>query len=377
MKFILPYHLGCGNRGCEGICRGISNIFNIMPKDLILYNMTYSEYLDDKRLGMEEIGDLRYKGSSLFECFRIGFKVLRKLGWSQPYLNFIADHYLKDAQPGDFFLMTGGDIYCYENGYVLPNLLAKKAKAKGIKAVAYCASFEKKFLTPNVIKGLENYDIILTRETISAKTLNELGIKSQLVPDPAFTLEPISVELPEFFSKRPVVGLNFSPYTNSSNVFAENIKNLCKYCEEKDMDLCLIPHVFWKGQDDREAMQAILPELGKNVHYLDCTQYSYLQIRYIISKCRYFIGGRTHSVVSAYSTRVPCIALGYSVKSRGIAHDLGMPDYTVVDSKNLNSENDLLNAFVRLTEEEQEIINAYSNLGEYIKKCYDARQILD
>ena len=377
MKFILPYHLGCGNRGCEGICRGISNIFNPMPRDLILYNMTYSEFLDDRKLGLEEIGDLRYKGSSAFEFGRVVVKALRKAGIGQPYNTFIADHYLNDAKPGDAFLMTGGDIYCYENGYVLPNLLAQKAKAKGIKAVVYCASFEKKFLSPNVIKGLENYDVILTRETISAKTLDELGIKNQLVPDPAFTLDPIPVELPAFFSGKPVVGLNFSPYTNSSNVFAKNVINLCKYCEEKGMDVCLIPHVFWKGQDDREAMQAILPELGKNVHYLDCTQYSYLQIRYIISKCKYFIGGLTHSVVSAYSTRVPCIALGYSVKSRGIAHDLGMPEYTVVDSKNLKNENDLLNAFIRLTEEEQEIINAYSHLGEYIKKCYEAKQILD
>lgn len=377
MKFILPYHLGCGNRGCEGICRGISNIFNPLPEDLILYNMTYSEFLADKELGLGEFGDLRYKGSSMFECGRVLFKAIRKTGIKQPYNYFIAEHYLKDAKPGDVFLMTGGDIYCYNNGYILPNLLAKKARAKGITAVAYCASFEKKYLTPDVIKGLENYDLILTRETISADTLNELGIKNQLVPDPAFTLEPIPVKLPAFFSDKPVVGLNFSPYTNSSNVFSENIINLCKYCEEKGMNVCLIPHVFWKGQDDREAMKAILNKLGNNVHYLDCTQLSYLQIRYIISKCKYFIGGRTHSVISAYSTRVPCIALGYSVKSRGIAHDLGMPDYTVVDSKNLKSENDLLNAFIRLTEEEQIVINAYSNLDEYIKKSYEARNILD
>ncbi len=377
MKFILPYHLGCGNRGCEGICRGISKIFNPVPRDLILYNMTYSEFLDDKKLGIGEIGELRYKGSKLFECFRIGFKVLRKLGWSQPYLNFISDHYLKDAQNGDIFLMTGGDIYCYENGYVLPNLLAKKAKAKGIKTVAYCASFEKRFLTPKVVMGLKNYDIILTRETISAASLNELGIRNRLVPDPAFTLEPVPVELPVFFSKRPVVGLNFSPYTNSSNLFTENVINLCRYCQENGMDVCLIPHVFWREQDDRETMKAILPKLGNNVHYLDCTQYSYLQIRYIISKCKYFIGGRTHSVISAYSTRVPCIALGYSVKSKGIAQDIGMPDYTVVDSKNLRSENDLLDAFIHLIGDEEVIINAYSRLNEYINRCYEARKIFD
>ena len=47
-----------------------------------------------------------------------------------------------------------------------------------------------------------------------------------------------------------------------------------------------------------------------------------------------FIGARTHAVISAYSTCVPSIALGYSIKSRGIAIDLSMPMDTIVDSKN-------------------------------------------
>ena len=303
--------MGCGNRGCEGICRGISQILELDPHDLILYNMTEQEFQGDKKLGIDKIGELRYKGSSSFELMRVAYKALRKLGASKPYLNFISNHYMEDLKPGDVFLMTGGDIYCYENGYVLPNILAQKAKEKGVKAVIYCASFEKKFLTERVIAGLGNYDVILTRESISSRTLSELGIKNTLVPDPAFILKPISVDLPNYFSEKPVVGLNFSPYTDSSELFADSIINLCEYCEDKGMDVCLIPHVFWTGQDDREAINALLPRLGKNVHYFDTTNLNYLQIRYVISKCKYFVGGRTHSVVSAYSTKVPCIALGY------------------------------------------------------------------
>ena len=68
MKFILPYHLGSGNRGCEGICRGIENIFGIKREDYILYNMSQREYLDDKLLGIDKIGDLRFRGDTFFEA---------------------------------------------------------------------------------------------------------------------------------------------------------------------------------------------------------------------------------------------------------------------------------------------------------------------
>ena len=42
----------------------------------------------------------------------------------------------------------------------------------------------------------------------------------------------------------------------------------------------------------------------------------------MISQCRFFIGSRTHSVIAAYSSGVPTLALGYSIKSKGIAQDI-------------------------------------------------------
>ena len=35
-----------------------------------------------------------------------------------------------------------------------------------------------------------------------------------------------------------------------------------------------------------------------------------------------FIGARTHATIAAYSTCVPTLVIGYSVKSRGIAKDI-------------------------------------------------------
>lgn len=377
MKYILPYHLGGGNRGCEGISRGISKILNVTVDDFILFEKQYQEYLIDKSLSLDRIGILRYNNDGNTREFLILlFKLLKKCGCKLPYLEYRIHHYSRDLNTGDTLIITGGDIYCYRNGYEVPNYLIKKAKEKGLKTVLFCESFDSNLLTPDAIKGLKCYDTILTRESISSTTLNSFGIKNTLVPDPAFVLEPVAVELPEFFKSRDIVGLNISPYTNTSPFFEDNIVNLCEYCGTLGMTVCLIPHVFWKREDDRKVMKALLPRLGKNVHYLDSSSLSYLQIRYIISNCKYFIGGRTHSVISAYCSKVPCIALSYSVKSKGIAHDIGMPDYTVVDSLYLKNKNDLLNAFKQLMADEQRIMDVYSNIDEYISHCYAAKNLM-
>lgn len=41
MKYILPFHIGGGNRGCEGISRGVSKILNATVDDLILFENQY------------------------------------------------------------------------------------------------------------------------------------------------------------------------------------------------------------------------------------------------------------------------------------------------------------------------------------------------
>ena len=65
---------------------------------------------------------------------------------------------------------------------------------------------------------------------------------------------------------------------------------------------------------------------------------------------------------------MPCIALGYSVKAKGIAKDIGVPDYTVVNSKNLNSKTELLDVFMKLEGDYDKIKQIYKNMNDYTKK---------
>ena len=59
---------------------------------------------------------------------------------------------------------------------------------------------------------------------------------------------------------------------------------------------------------------------------------------------------------AAYSTCVPTLVVGYSIKSRGIARDIfGTEDNYVVSAQNFKDKNELKNAFQWLERHEKQI----------------------
>ena len=142
----------------------------------------------------------------------------------------------------------------------------------------------------------------------------------------------------------------------------------------------MVPHVLWQVQDDRIISRVILREYESTgrLSVLDSGSLNYLQIRYVISKCHLFCGGRTHSVISAYSTCVPAIALGYSVKSQGIAKDLKLPMETVVDSKHITGKNELLNA-IKYGLENHDVLREHllEIMPTYKEQVYGIKEIMN
>ena len=80
---------------------------------------------------------------------------------------------------------------------------------------------------------------------------------------------------------------------------------------------------------------------------------------------------------SAYATLVPAVALGYSIKSHGIAKDIGLPDELVVDCNNLTNDKAYTEAYKYLIVHEQEIRQIYDGMDEYIKRAYGAREVIE
>ena len=102
------------------------------------------------------------------------------------------------------------------------------------------------------------------------------------------------------------------------------------------------------------------------------------ELKYVISRCSLFVGARTHATIAAYSSCVPTIVLGYSVKSKGIATDLfGTDKNYVISVQNMENPNILSEGFLWLLENENSIkLHLQSIMPDYIKKVYSAESLV-
>ena len=93
-----------------------------------------------------------------------------------------------------------------------------------------------------------------------------------------------------------------------------------------------------------------------------------------IAKCRFFVGARTHATIAAYSSGIPTLVLGYSVKSRGIAKDIfGDEKHFVISSQSLTSSDELLEAFKWIANHENDIRKRLMDyIPEYKNSVYNA-----
>ena len=149
--------------------------------------------------------------------------------------------------------------------------------------------------------------------------------------------------------------------------------------ENTDMRIALIPHVIWKGNDDRVPLKQLYEKYIESQRITLIEDHSAIELKGYISKCRFFVGARTHATIAAYSSNVPTLVAGYSVKSKGIARDIFGTDVNyVVDTKKLKTDGGLVNAFEWIYKNE-ESIRAYltEKMPEYINLAYNAKNALN
>ncbi len=97
-----------------------------------------------------------------------------------------------------------------------------------------------------------------------------------------------------------------------------------------------------------------------------------------IARCRMFVGARTHATIAAYSSAVPTLVLGYSIKSRGIAADIfGTEKNYTIGYHELTNMHTLTNAFQFIEMNEGRIREQLKNaMPEYIEKARDVKEPL-
>lgn len=357
MKYYFPIHLDGGNRGCEAIAKGTAAILQEKKENLVGLCRNIEV---DTRLKVNECVTLvpMCTNSLIFKVFFKFYRIVIRNHEKQQnmFFKYAYAPFVNRITRKDILVSTGGDMMCYENNEV--NYTVNLAKKKGIESILWGCSIGEENLTKEKLEALHNFSVVYARETLTEELLHKHGINNVVVfPDPAFVLKPEICILPECLSSSEVVGLNISNFViggfELDSPFAKEIIKMVEYVlAETKLHILLIPHVMWEDQDDRIVSRKLKNYFcSDRIDILDSEKLNYCQIRYVISKCKMFVGARTHAVISAYSICVPALALGYSVKSKGIAKDVGMPDWSVVNCKNIN-EDALVAAFRRLMENE-------------------------
>lgn len=140
----------------------------------------------------------------------------------------------------------------------------------------------------------------------------------------------------------------------------------------------MIPHVVWDNNDDREVLKQLYEEFKDTGRLVLVDDFNCMQLKGYIAKCRMFIGARTHATIAAYSSCVPTLVLGYSVKSRGIAKDLfGTDKNYVISVQDMKNSNLLSEGFLWLLENEKSIkAHLQSIMPDYINKVYTAGMLV-
>jgi len=287
-------------------------------------------------------------------------------------------HLRREYRRADAVLSVGGDNYTADYGsfpgYYLDVL--KYAREQGSKDVIWGATvgpFDDPDVRRKVVEVLKDTSLITAREALTVEYLASLGITRNVraVGDPAFLLEP----LPSPAARSYGIGRNnkWLGISVSSMIWryvseegdrdrSEVLVNFIDWVvEELGMSVALIPHVVDTrpiaslDRNDYSFLHQIMERITRRERLvLVDASLRAREMKYLICQCRFFIGSRTHSTISALSSCVPTISLCYSMKSRGINRDVLGNEHFVLPVSDLSFEK-LREMFQQLMRREEEI----------------------
>ena len=375
----LYYHCGSANHGCEAIVRSTAKMLNTQltlwstaPNADIAYgvNGIVNVVEDTKRPPT---------GARLFE-----FKVHHKLtGSDYLYTKFEHEDFFSSIRPGDICFSIGGDNYCY-GGKEYLGYYNRLIHEKSGKTVLWGCSFEPSEMDAATAKDIARYDLITARESISYEALKAVNPNTVLVADPAFALDSVELPLPESWQHENTIGINVSPLVmqceKSDGIAYEAYRSLIAHILiTTDMTVALIPHVVVETNDDRIPLRNLYEEFSSTGRVLLIEDHNCCELKGYISRCRMFIGARTHATIAAYSTCVPTLILGYSVKSKGIARDIfGTEEHYVLPVQEMRNPDELANGFDWLSANEMTVRDhLIKTMPEYKARALLARDAVE
>ena len=372
VKSVLLYnHGGCENHGCEAIVRATSEIFAHYAGTRTNLASATPEY--DQTVGLDRIDRVFSWVISPHSFARVVNSIGFRLG--MPRESEVARKHspvIAEGKKADVCLSVGGDTYCYGRQEHLL-VINGRLRCAGKPIVLWGCSIEPHLITGERLEDLRQYNLIIARESITQKALEEAGLPVRLQCDPAFFLRSEELALPEGWREYRTIGLNVSPLildcAKDKGAALEAFKALIRHIlDTSDYAVALIPHVTWAHDNDVQALGMLKEAFWdeKRVFMLD-EKLNAMQLKGYIARLRALVTARTHASIAGYSSAVPTLVIGYSVKARGIARDLfGDEEGHLIPVQELASAQQLIGAYdAMMHREEQERLFLNARLCEY------------
>lgn len=378
----LTGHYTLSNRGCEALVRATVSLLRqhldspriLVPSIDIPRDAAQWPNSADEGVEFVAYPEMPYRYLNWTRlCRRI--PVLTYLAWPSLPLRPPLRGYLEEC---DAVLSIGGDMLSLDYGLDSPFFyvgIAESALRLGKPVVLWGASVGPFSALPGVERQmaahLRRLSLVTIRESHTMAYLKGLGVVDNvlLVTDSAFVMTPQPMDLSSFWpAGEGVLGLNVSPVVEdvrkaagaTSSVLDETIAFVQKLLRDSDLGVLLVPHVApldgSPRSSDEHYLARIAAAMGDTGGRVRCVPSgcNAPQLKYIISRCRYFIGARTHATIAAFSTGVPTISIAYSVKARGINRDLFGHERYVLDTRQVSA--DSLAASLALLEQEEDAV---------------------
>jgi len=382
-NIVLYMHAGSGNHGCEAIVNSTCAMLQKSP------TLISSRKEEDERYSLGKwchiLQEKRITANFWIHLFYLAKKILTRNPMC--YITYRYGEVLQEKRY-DLAVSVGGDNYCYPDQVEDLILLNQAFHKKGMETVLWGASVEPSLLErADVVADMKLYKAIFAREKETYQALEKAGIskeKLHLYPDPAFTLSWKEDPFPEGIQEDNLIGINVSLMViekeSKKGIVLENYRYLIeRLLQETDLQIVLIPHVIWENNDDRKALGILYESYENNSRVCLLEDHDCMTLKGYIKRMRFLVAARTHASIAAYSTGVPTLVTGYSIKAKGIAEALfGTQEHYVVPVQEMEKKEDLWKECQWLMSHENQIREHLAKvIPGYIEEAKKAGNILN
>ncbi len=388
------------NRGCEAIVRGTAHILRNTfdkPRFLVCSQFHSKAHLlrQQKAETDPDIRHVRIHPLPTLKNSKFLNRVLWKMYTYLPKFRrmFMYQEILRELPEATAVLSVGGDNYSMDYGTLLnytdlDDLVISSGKKYFIWGASVGPFSKQKKLETFMTDHLQRISGILARESKTIDYLNSIQVRTNvfLTADPSFLMEARRPEqLVMDLEGQRYIGINLNPLM-AKFVCGGDLDKWMRMCvdilqallDNFDHPILLVPHVGDTTglEDDHLFLTRVERALSNKRVVLLPGDLDASQTKWAISRCHVFAGARTHATLASFSSRVPTLCFGYSLKAEGISHDIYGNTDLCLRSHEIDPQN-VVAAMKKLLDEAESLKKILGRqIPSFEKLAYDSGALL-